>query len=64
MAARKPEIERMIDDALIADVDTFWTEYARGVAQAKNWQEERRLFGDEAADAMEMERELRFGDDY
>lgn len=39
-------------------------EYMQGVQDARNWQENRRMFGDEVADRMEIERELREGWDY
>ena len=37
-------------------------EYEKGVQDVKNWQENKRMFGDEAADRMEIERELREGE--
>lgn len=37
-------------------------EYNAGVADYNRWKEDRRMFGDEVADALDIERELRFGD--
>lgn len=34
-------------------------DYQRGVQDARNWQENKRMFGDEMAERMEMEREMR-----
>ncbi|MGH7165486.1 MAG: hypothetical protein ACREIS_08195 [Nitrospiraceae bacterium] len=34
-------------------------EYHQGIQDVENWRENRRLFGDEAAEAMEIEREMR-----
>lgn len=39
-------------------------EYQRGVVDAENYMANKRMFGERAAEVMEMEREMRFGDDY
>jgi hypothetical protein len=39
-------------------------EYNAGVADYNRWKEDRAMFGDEVADALDIERELRFGSDY
>jgi hypothetical protein len=39
-------------------------EYQRGIADVENWRENRRMFGDEVAERMEIEREMREGWDY
>ena len=39
-------------------------EYDRGVAEARLWQAERRIYGDELADEWELEREMRDPDPY
>lgn len=36
-------------------------EYIQGIRDVENWRENRRVFGDEAAEAMEIEREMREG---
>lgn len=46
--------ERARDDA----------EYNAGVADYNRWKADRAMFGDEVADALDIERELRFGSDY
>ncbi len=40
------------------------SEYQRGIAEARLWQAERRIYGDELADQWELERELRDPDPY
>lgn len=40
------------------------TEYHQGMADVDNWHENISMFGQEAADAMEIEREMREGWDY
>ena len=37
------------------------SQYYQGIQDAERWRENRRLFGDQMADAMELERELREG---
>jgi predicted nucleic acid-binding Zn-ribbon protein len=37
-------------------------EYNAGVADYNRWKEDRAMFGDEVADALDIEHDLRFGD--
>lgn len=48
----------------LAQRERDWNEqeYQRGIHDVENWRENRRMFGDEMAEQMEIEREMREGD--